>query len=37
MTGKGKITMTVGGYAKGLYQVSLGNGKKWYAGKVVIE
>ncbi|MEI7727552.1 MAG: T9SS type A sorting domain-containing protein, partial [Bacteroidota bacterium] len=37
ITGGGKITMTVGGYAKGLYQVNLGNGKKWCAGKVVIE
>ncbi len=37
ITGGGKITMNAGGYASGLYQVSLGNGKKWYAGKVVIE
>jgi hypothetical protein len=34
---KGKITINIEAYAKGLYQVSLGNGKKWYAGKVVVE
>ena len=37
LTREGKIRMNAEGYAKGLYQVSLGNGKKRYAGKVVIE
>ena len=37
ITAGGKITMNVEAYATGLYQVSLGNGKNWYTGKVVIE
>jgi hypothetical protein len=34
---EGKIKLNIEAEAKGVYQVSLGNGEKVYVGKVVVE